>query len=195
MEKRIVSILIIGILLTACAKDEYVLTAQQHTDAPTVAASLTHEGPAPIDEKIAEDPDSEETPVEAEEPDEISAADAAAAAAAAGVVQNDFFSAHIKEFEIPAEEDGTVRVVFEFTNITDKTFYKNDEEIIAGGTWEKIITYPLGRWKSNAEKGTESWIHYDLYEDEDNQEQIYKGGLKFCVAKDLSITGIGIFED
>lgn len=187
-------ILLTGIFLTACAKDTYELTSPMPTLAPGGFEAQKVEGPAPVEEN-AEDNTEDEVPVEAEEPEEISGDDAAAAAAAAGVISNDFFSAHLKEFEIPEDEGDQVRVVFEFTNITDKTFYKNDDEIVAGGTWEKIITYPLDRWKGNAEKGTESWIHYDLYEDDKMQEQIYKGGLKFNVAEDLSVAGIELFED
>ena len=187
-------ILLTGIFLNACAKDTYELTSPMPTLAPGGFESQKVEGPAPVEEN-AEENTEDEVPVEAEEPEEISGDDAATAAAAAGVVSNDFFSAHLKEFVIPEDEGAQVRVVFEFTNITDKTFYKNDDEIVAGGTWEKIITYPLDRWKGNAEKGTESWIHYDLYEDEKMQEQIYKGGLKFNVAEDLSVAGIELFED
>ena len=194
MKRSIIMILLTGIFLTACAKDTYELTSPMPTLAPGGFEAQKVEGPAPVEEN-AEDNTEDEVPVEAEEPEEISGDDAAAAAAAAGVVSNDFFSAHLKEFEIPEDEGAQVRVVFEFTNITDKTFYKNDDEIVAGGTWEKIITYPLDRWKGNAEEGTESWIHYDLYEDEKMQEQIYKGGLKFNVAEDLSVAGIELFED
>lgn len=194
MKKSIITLVLSGVLLTACAKDAYELTSPMPTLSPEGFETQNVEGPAPIEGNTDEEA-ADEVTVEAEEPEETGADDAAAAAIAAGVVSNDFFSAHIKEFEIPEDEDASVRLVFEFTNTTDKTYYKNDDEIIAGGTWEKIIIYPLKTWKSNAEKGTESWIHYDLYEDEKNQEQIYKGGLKFNVAEDLSVAGMEMFED
>ena len=109
------------------------------------------------------------------------------------VAHNDFFSANLVEF-VPAEtEEDMTRIVFEFTNITDKTYYKNDEEIVAGGTWEKTIMYHGDKWTDMA--GHDCLIHYDLYEDYENQKQIYKGGLHFAVNDDLQIDDIYTFED
>ena len=166
--------------LPGASNTEEAGNAKEETDDGN-SASLTEEEPA-----------DEEAPGEAQEEPE----DRDTQSDIMGqVLENDFFSAELTEFDLPEGEDEMVTVVFEFTNITDKSYYKNDEEIPAGGSWEKRITYPRSKWEKDAAKELDSWIHYDLYEDDKMQEQIFKGGLKFSVAQDLSLGGMELFEE
>ena len=192
MKKQIILLMIAGALLTACGKEEPAAEAEKN-----VTAEI------PEDTAVEQEEDNENTIEEdTKEKEEISETSKAAEETPdAGMekpdpqeaVKNEFFSACLKEFAVPEDEEEMVTVIFEFTNITDKTYYKNDEEIAAGRSWEKNIFYTKKKWADLA--GTECWIHYDLYEDADDQQQIYKGGLKFTVADDLTVADIETFED
>ncbi len=187
MKKCITAILLAGVLLTACGKDAGDAAADSSAEIAAAADSRAGEAekkadeaaeatPAPEETAV---PDTEKTPTEeVEEPCSLF---------------NDFFAASLKEYDLPEGEDEMVTVVFRFVNITDKTYYKNDEEIPAGETWEKIISYPKKKWEDMA--GDDCWIHYDLYEDDKMQTRIFKGGLKFTIDEELKVTGMCMFED
>ncbi len=109
------------------------------------------------------------------------------------IAENMIFRARLKEFSLPEGDEGMVVVVFEFTNVTDETYYKNGEEIVSGGTWDKTISYTKEKWKKMS--GIENWIHYVFSEDSKGEKPIFKGGLSFLVAEDLSVTGLYVFEE
>lgn len=185
MKKRIVAVLLAGILLTACSKDEIELTSGSNASNTTV---VVPDDPVDIPAGTIYE-EAEETPTPEDTADPVGEKPAEEP----NTLFNDFFAPSLKEFDLPEGEDEMVTVVFQFVNITDKTYYKNDEEIPAGGSWEKTITYPRKKWEGMA--GEDCWLHYDLYEDSQMQTQIYKGGLKFTVSEDLQVTDMSLFED
>ncbi|MCR4641809.1 MAG: hypothetical protein K5697_07255 [Lachnospiraceae bacterium] len=217
MKKQIAAILITALVLTGCGGKETEKTGSNGVPSITEAAADAGTDPAEAAPDLQGSPDTEAAENAKEEADggnsasltEEEPADEEAPGEAqeepedrdtqsdimGQVLENDYFSAELTEFDLPEGEDEMVTVVFEFTNITDKSYYKNDEEIPAGGSWEKRITYPLSKWEKDAAKELDSWIHYDLYEDDKMQEQIFKGGLKFSVAQDLSLGGMELFEE
>ena len=185
MKKYIAAVVLAAAFLSGCNKEETAAPAD--TDAEVTQVS---------DETIQE-PDTDATPapdIIPEEPWPDEDPDAAEITEFKDeLVHNDLFGAHLVEFDLPEGGEEMVTLIFEFENITDKTFFKNDEEIPAGGSWEKTITYPREKWADMA--GEACWIHYDLYEDGQMQTQIYKGGLKFTVSDDLQVSDISLFED
>ncbi|MCR5250982.1 MAG: DUF5067 domain-containing protein [Lachnospiraceae bacterium] len=191
MKRRIMPILITtGFLLTACAGGD----AQPVGEGVEATAGSAREV-TETDEATAEEEAAAEAEAAAAQETEKKEAESETGAPEEEVITGEYFSARIKEFELPDNDDEMMRVVFEFTNITDKTYYKNDEEIAAGASWEKVVSYPLKSWKQDADKGRESWIHYDLYEDPGMKEQIFKGGLSFSVAEDLSVSNMYVFSE
>lgn len=193
MKKYFAALLITGALLTACTKEGNII--QQ--DMEEVTGGSVETAQEPVEEKAEEisDGTKEEgiTPAETQMPEEDIIDGAVLSDFKDDMVHNDFFSAQLVEYNIPEDENEMVTIVFEFTNITDETYYKNDVEIVAGGSWEKSIFYPKDKWADKA--GTESWIHYDLYKDADMQQQIYKGGLHFNFDDDLNVIDMYTFED
>ena len=113
------------------------------------------------------------------------------------LLENELFRVKLKSHEEKSEDDGygnvreTLTVIFEFENITDQTFYKNDEEILPGAVWEKTIYYPVEMWREYAENPF--WIHYRLYDI--NQKEIFSGGLCFEMDEALNIIDMEIFSD
>ena len=105
-------------------------------------------------------------------------------------VQNEYFGASFKSVE---ESDGSATMTFEFVNISGEVFYKNDEEIKPGESWEKIITQPKSKWISSAENGTGYWIHYNFFDK--NSNSLFDGGIQFKTDKDLKITEMNIFTE
>ncbi len=181
MKKYIITIFLAGIMLTACGKE-----VSEPASGSNAANTVVGDPDETADASVGTSEDASEVMPAPEET-------AAPEAEEPNTLFNDFFAPSLKEFDLPEGEDEMVTVVFQFVNITDKTYYKNDEEIPAGGSWEKTISYPRTKWESMA--GEDCWLHYDLYEDGQMQTQIYKGGLKFTVSEDLQVTDISLFED
>ncbi len=214
MKKQIAAILITALVLTGCGGKETEKTGSNGAPSITEAAADAGTDPAEAAPDLQGSPDTEAAENAKEEadggsnayltepgdeeagydPDEADGG-GVQGAAIGDTLENDLFRATLTEFDLPEGEDEMVTVVFEFTNTTVRSYYKNDEEIPAGGSWEKRITYPRSKWEKDAAKELDSWIHYDLYEDDKMQEQIFKGGLKFSVAQDLSLGGMELFEE
>ena len=153
-----------GILLSACGKEGTAPSAGDNNGEGAFLSEAVSDMPSTTAEALAEES-----------------------------AENMFFSARLKEFTLPEDDAGMVVVVFEFTNITDETYYKNGEEIVSGGTWNKTISYTKEKWKKMSE--IENWIHYVFSEDSEGENQIFRGGLSFLVAEDLNMTGLYVFED
>lgn len=112
-------------------------------------------------------------------------------------LENEFFRVTLKTWEQKEVDDGygnvkdTLTIVFEFENITDQTYYKQDEEILPGACWEKKIVDSVERWKEYA--GGRNWIHYRLFDTEQNE--IFAGGLCFEMDEDLNVVNMEIFAE
>lgn len=182
MKKLIVISMLAAGFLTACAKTEPAVTATEVTQAAATPTELPAATATPTVYTEPTKPDMNE------DPDDVEIKNFKEE-----IVHNGFFSACLVKYDLSENDEDMTTVVFEFTNITDKTYYKNDEEIVPGGTWEKTISYPGDKWNNMA--GDSCWIHYDLYEDAENTKQIFKGGLKFQITDDLMITDIDFFEE
>ncbi len=169
-------------MLTACTKEETAVQTTEVTQAVASPTAIPTQEVTPTEPEAALESDPNEKPYDVEVKDFKEE-----------TVHNEFFSASLTEYDPAANDEDMTTLVFEFTNITDKTYYKNDEEIVSGGTWEKTITYHGDKWAGMA--GQDCWIHYDLYEDYENQKQIYKGGLRFTINENLEIVDIDTFED
>ena len=105
-------------------------------------------------------------------------------------VQNEYLGAYVKSLE---EADGGATLTIEFVNVSDQVYYKSDEEMKPGATWEKSITQPKEKWLAAAEKGTENWIHYEFYDKE--SKCIFKGGVVFKTDKNIEATDMRVFTE
>ena len=104
--------------------------------------------------------------------------------------ENEFFGAYVKSLE---EADGGATLTIEFVNTSGQVFYKSDEEMKPGATWDKSITQPKEKWLAAAEKGTDNWIHYEFY-DKDSK-CIFKGGVVFKTDKNIEVTDMRVFTE
>lgn len=105
--------------------------------------------------------------------------------------RNEFFSVRLKSRE-EDQEKNSVKLIFEFTNIADEVYFKNDEEIQPGATWEKGIYDSVDRWKQTG-VGKDNWIHYRLFDD--RQQEIFRGGLCFRVDENIQVTYMELFAE
>jgi len=105
-------------------------------------------------------------------------------------VQNEYLGAYVKSLE---EADGGATLTIEFVNVSDQVYYKSDEEMKPGATWEKSITQPKEKWLAAAEKGTENWIHYEFYDKEN--KCIFKGGVVFKTDKNIEVKDMRVFTE
>ena len=193
MKKKAVFVLLAALCLAACGTREESKPAGQEEEQPVVT-----------EEKKDQWSEKEEIPEEQEEADpaaddaaeddapeeDTEDGDAAEIIQIGTSVQNEYFSAALKSYEEDTEND-TLTIVFEFTNITGEMFYKSDEEIPAGGSWEKTIMYTTAQWQKFA--GKDNWIHYDLYDEEQNP--LFSGGLRFVTDDELNVTEMEVFEE
>ncbi|MGN0402405.1 MAG: hypothetical protein ACI4HQ_09130 [Acetatifactor sp.] len=165
-KKCVIMLLLFAFILTSCGKED------------TVGATT------PISESAAEsDVKPEETGDKQENTDEH--------------LENEFFRVTLKTWEQKEVDDGygnvkdTLTIVFEFENITNQTYYKQDEEILPGACWEKKIVDSVERWKEYA--GGRNWIHYRLFDTEQNE--IFAGGLCFEMDEELNVINMEIFAE
>ncbi len=197
MKKYVVAILMAGITLAACGKEGTVPSVGGNDGEGAVLSEVVSDMPSAAAEAVAEEraaesaTDPEEARAEEKESDSEEAR--AEEKESGAIAENMIFRARLKEFLLPEDDEGMVVVVFEFTNVTDETYYKNGEEIVSGGTWDKTISYTKEKWKKMS--GIENWIHYVFSEDSKGEKPIFKGGLSFLVAEDLSVTGLYVFEE
>lgn len=105
-------------------------------------------------------------------------------------VQNEYLGAYVKSLE---EADGGATLTIGFVNVSDQVYYKSDEEMKPGATWEKSITQPKEKWLAAAEKGTENWIHYEFYDKE--SKCIFKGGVVFKTDKNIEVKDMRVFTE
>ena len=111
---------------------------------------------------------------------------------------NDFFGVKIVSCTVEEEDDpysgaktSTWMAEFEFYNLTDKTFYKNnDVEVPPMECWDKTIIDRVERIKP----GSDNWLHYTLY-DTDRETLLFSGGVKFQIAEDYTILNVEMFDD
>ncbi|MCR4642889.1 MAG: hypothetical protein K5697_12795 [Lachnospiraceae bacterium] len=194
MKKKAVFALLAALCLSDCGTKEEAKPAGE----TEVQASVTEEKKDQRSEKeeIPEeqeeaDPTADDA-AESDDPEEdADDGDAAAEIVQIGsAVQNEYFSAALKSYEEDTEND-MLTVVFEFTNITGEMYYKSDEEIPAGGSWERSIMYTTAQWQKFA--GKDNWIHYDLYDKEQNP--LFSGGLRFVMDDELNVTEMEVFEE
>jgi len=107
------------------------------------------------------------------------------------LVAGDFFTVSIKEHTIEGSQEdpgATMTVVFECENTAGLMYYKSDEEIVAGGTWQKRISMTREQWKV----GQMNFIHFDLSDPE--EQTFFTGGFQFEVDDNLDIINLAIFE-
>lgn len=113
-------------------------------------------------------------------------------------LQNEFFRASLASLQLEKIDDGygnereVLTIEFEFRNISDQTYYKNDdEEILPGDTWKKTIIDNADRWQQYI--GKQNWIHFFLCDGE--HRKIFAGGLCFVMDEDLQIQDMELFVD
>ena len=113
-------------------------------------------------------------------------------------LQNEFFRASLASSQLEKKDDGfgnekeVLTIKFEFQNITDQTYYKNDDEVIQpGGTWNKTIIDNADRWQQYS--GKQNWIHFFLCDEE--HQRIFAGGLCFAMDENLQMEDMELFVD
>ncbi len=107
------------------------------------------------------------------------------------VLKNDFFSVSLDSM---VEEDGYVTMTFIFTNVSDISYYKGDEEYQPGDSWEKVIRFTRDKW----ENYDNAYIHYKLCDAsiyDPNVQVLFAGGARFEMDENLNILVLEIFED
>lgn len=107
------------------------------------------------------------------------------------IVQNDFFSVSVDSM---TEEDGNVIITLLFTNVSDISYYKGDEEYHPGDSWEKIIRFTRDTW----ENYDNVYIHYKLCDSsiyEPNAQELFSGGARYEMDEELNIFNLEIFVD
>ncbi len=107
------------------------------------------------------------------------------------IVKNEFFSVYLDSM---TEEDENVTITFIFTNVSDISYYKGDEEFHPGDSWEKVIRFTRDKWESY----DNVYLHYKLcdasvYDPDANI--LFSGGAKYEMDEDLNISNLEIFED
>lgn len=107
------------------------------------------------------------------------------------IIKNDFFSVHLDSM---TEEEDNVTITFIFTNVSDISYYKGDEEFHPGDSWEKVIRFTRDKWESY----DDVYIHYKLcdasiYDPE--AKVLFAGGAKYEMDEELNISNLEIFED
>lgn len=184
MKKKFLTAMILGItLLSACGKKEADVTASV-AESVTVAKSSVE---AAADQDNAQDVSKTES--EAGDAGNATGEEAQAAVSYDEYeLKNEYFGARLKSRE-ETEED--ITIIFEFINITDETFFKMDEEIKPGATWEKVVMYPKTRWEDMVD--TDSWIHYELFDPDGNQ--FFAGGLVFKIDADIQVSEMDLFDE
>lgn len=131
-----------------------------------------------------------ETELSETETEEASTAESAAEETE-DIIKNDFFSVRLDSM---TEEEDNVTITFIFTNVSDISYYKGDEEFHPGDSWEKVIRFTRDKWESY----DDVYIHYKLcdasiYDPEANV--LFAGGAKYEMDEDLNISNLEIFED
>ncbi len=107
------------------------------------------------------------------------------------IIKNDFFSVRLDSM---TEEEDNVTITFIFTNVSDISYYKGDEEFYPGDSWEKVIRLTRDKWESY----DDVYIHYKLcdasiYDPE--AKVLFAGGAKYEMDEELNISNLEIFED
>lgn len=107
------------------------------------------------------------------------------------IIKNDFFSVRLDSM---TEEEDNVTITFIFTNVSDISYYKGDEEFHPGDSWEKVIRFTRDKWESY----DDVYIHYKLcdasiYDPE--AKVLFAGGAKYEMDEELNISNLEIFED
>lgn len=107
------------------------------------------------------------------------------------IIKNDFFSVRLDSM---TEEEDNVTITFIFTNVSDISYYKGDEEFYPGDSWEKVIRFTRDKWESY----DDVYIHYKLcdasiYDPE--AKVLFAGGAKYEMDEELNISNLEIFED
>ena len=188
MKKKFLTAMILGITLLSACGTKYADVAGV-TESTAVAESASE----------AESADEAESVEVAESAGTAESAEGEEAQDAASFdeyeLKNDLFGVRFKSYEeTPNLYDETqieATLTFEFINITGETFFKMDEEIQPGGTWEKVCMYPKTKWQDMA--GVNHWIHYKLYDPDGNE--IFAGGLVFKVDADIQVSEMNLFEE
>lgn len=107
------------------------------------------------------------------------------------IIKNDFFSVRLDSM---TEEEDNVTITFIFTNVSDISYYKGDEEFHPGDSWEKVIRFTRDKWESY----DDVYIHYKLcdasiYDPE--AKVLFAGGAKYEMDEELNISNLEIFVD
>ncbi len=189
----VIVVMLFVLIVTACGKEDsnitenetvYEVESVSEVESMSEMVSVPEADTTLLSESLSESEGKPEETIEKEESSDSQ-------------LENEFFRVKLKTHEEKSEDDGygnvrdTLTVIFEFQNITDQTFYKNDEEILSGAVWEKTIYYPIEKWREYAENPF--WIHYRLYDT--NQNEIFSGGLYFEMDEDLNVIHTEIFTD
>lgn len=107
------------------------------------------------------------------------------------IIKNEFFSVFLDSM---TEEDGNVVITFVFTNVSDISYYKGDEEYQPGDSWEKIIRFTRDKW----ENYDNVYIHYKLCDSsiyDSNAQVLFAGGARYEMDEELNVFNLEIFED
>lgn len=107
------------------------------------------------------------------------------------IIKNEFFSVSLDSM---TEEDGNVVITFVFTNVSDISYYKGDEEYQPGDSWEKIIRFTRDKW----ENYDNVYIHYKLCDSsiyDPNAQELFAGGARYEMDEELNVFNLEIFVD
>lgn len=107
------------------------------------------------------------------------------------IIENEYFSVYLDSM---TEEDENVTMTFIFTNVSDISYYKGDEEYHPGDSWEKVIRFTRDKWKNF----DNAYLHYKLCNSsiyDPDVQVIFSGGARFEMDENLNILVFEIFED
>ena len=109
------------------------------------------------------------------------------------VIQNEYFSV---VFDSVTENENFYIINFVFTNVSDISYYKGDEQYHPGESWEKnckIVKDKLQDYCKNS-----NYIHYKLYDlsvYDSNAKELFAGGVKFDLNEELEVFNLETFVD
>lgn len=176
-------ILSVGLLLcfTGCQSEKQ--------DSPVVESVPQKEESIEVESEEAEPVETESMEAEPEEAKPVE--NDAEADAPEDIVKNEFLSVSLDSM---TEEEGNVVITFVFTNVSDISYYKGDEEYQPGDSWEKIIRFTRDKW----ENYDNVYIHYKLCDSsiyDPDAQVLFAGGAHYEMDENLNISNLEIFED
>lgn len=185
-------ILFVGLLLciTGCQSEKQDSSVVESVPQKEETIEVESEEVEPVETESVES-DTEEVVSSSQPEDAETSTESDASEELKDIVKNDFFSVSLDSM---TEEDENVVMTFVFTNVSDISYYKGDEEFHPGDSWEKIIRFTRDKW----ENYDNVYIHYKLCDSsiyDPNAQVLFAGGAHFEMDEELNVFNLEIFVD